>query len=355
MEQQQKEKMLIICEKPSIWQNMLSEVSVFKNKILKNYDVTIEYIYKLRSYETNKIKDILKNKDKMDNLFNNSNVIDGVLKIEKEELKLSNDMCIDFNSFDKILLFIEYKDHSELGFMLEFLEENKIKEDKFITICSSSKYNYRFTDDLIIEMLNKEENEVVELNQSLKEYMKQYKIKRYYDLNYNLNAERILRPLFNKYNLNKNIPITKNLILLLQVLNDKKIKMNEKNLYNEFEIQEFMDKYVGSKKYVDIEKEFGSIFFGDLMTRCTLIKNMFFLGIFDIYQVNNKAEIQLKYDFFEMLNMFHKNTYDKDINARIRADWFNLSYNEAKEKMDRSLEFVFKAQSKKISLELGNS
>lgn len=173
------------------------------------------------------------------------------------------------------------------------------------------------------------------------------KIKRYFDYNYNLNANVLLKEVYlnvfgnNKENeeLYKKHNITKYVLMSLFIIKEKE-NQNKKIS----QILNIMINWKGSGKYNKNDLKY-LLGIGTPVSQSYIFTNLVNLNLLDKY-LEKKGILSLSLEGYKFINKLSSKIYDKDLPFRI-DNWCDIKFEEAKEKIDVYLINYFNRQKTK--------
>jgi len=343
-----KKSILLVLEKPSLYSEYMKNEK-FREFILKYEIIKVFYSYPVFG-QAFKYPHGLKYKDyplvsnveyKALNESNNSETND--YSIYKDRLLNSDHFETDdiafLTDYDYVGIHHAYK-NLELYWGTKDWEckYNNIYRSKVLSF-SSPKFDKNIKNMLLDEPTLKNEiaNEYI--------YLDNYgQIKRYFDYNYNLNANVFFNEIMKKkFSFTKNISITKYMILTLFLIDNELVKRYKDGSLSEANIIV----YLGSTYRKELYKgKPCNVNIGTPISFCEIVKNLIKIGFVE-KQEGLKGDLVLTPLFHEFLQLLNKRMYDKFLPVRLEEWCSTLSFDEAKIKIDKYLLDMFGHQKRK--------
>lgn len=265
-------------------------------------------------------------------------------KLKKSE----KDMKDFFSDFDILMLGINFQNvgcfnvYTELSLCLGKKPEDFFEDIYFLDVVNKDSISADL--DIILKYDNyKNKNKIKFFN-----YVESGHIKRYFEYNYQMNLNILVKDVykeifFNKYENSQDFEDTYlkyglskySLLTILSVLNNFNIKEEQLDI---FKILYHMIVYKGSGKYSD--KKYEWIGIGSPASNSQIVENLEHLKFFTFKDTKN---IEFTQEAFAFKNLINKKLYDPDLPFRLH-DWCELSFSEAKTKIDLYIKNCFEKQ-----------
>ena len=260
-------------------------------------------------------------------------------------LHLNNDY---FKSFNILIIAVDCDYTGYYGLyneMVQSIGENWKQSFEEIYIINTNTLSPEHLEKEIELFKNKEEQKTkMDLFDKLVEVGK---IKRYFDYNYNLNANVLLKEVYlnvfgnNKENeeLYKKYNITKYVLMSLFIIKEKE---NQNKRITQ--ILNIMINWKGSGKYKKNDLKY-LLGVGTPVSQSYMLTNLVSLNLLDEY-LEKKGILSLSLDGYKFINKLSSKIYDKDLPFRI-DNWCDMKFEGAKEKIDVYLINYFNRQKTK--------
>ena len=344
----QNKKILFIIDK-SYLKNKIEETSVFKDLKIQN-EINFHYAHSIVPFYSYKYPNNIKYKElpyigDLSYKLNIKTKEDNTTPFALSYQNLSKDF---FLSYDTIIFAVNPDTNGCYGAYLELQEVfGDGFENHFENIYNLNTYSVMndFLSNELEKILTNKKYKEEQLNYFYK-LVKQGKIKRHFDYNYQINCNVFVKEVykelfFNDYKDNQEFEdsytkfgFTKYMLLTMFAFYSKV----QNAIFSLEELLKFMTRYIGTGKYKN-KYEYEYIQIGSITSQGQIIENLISLKIINKenigYAFNSKLE-----NFIKLLN---KKVYDPDLPYRIE-NWCELEFEDAKFKINNYIQEIFVKQ-----------